>query len=566
MIADILKESARKHGPRLCLRSFSEGDFSTISYEQLDRLASSVAACIISRGIGETDRVCIVSENRPEWAVSYLGILRAGCVIVPLDSLSKPADIRYLVRRAQARMVFCSAKFVKDLEEIRDSGKAPPALVCFDKTEGLESLEELIAEGEEAIGKDGPSERRVPEDSDAVIIFTSGTTGASKGVVLSHRNICFDVEATVAAVPLDENDRFLSVLPLHHTFESTAGLLAPLSRGASVSYARSVRSKEILADLLACDATVLLLVPLMFEKMALGIKRAVARAPLQTRVVAELLLWVSAFLRRWLRIEAGSFLLKSLRRKSGMGSLRFAISGAAPLSHDVQAFFGTLGVPILEGYGLTETSPVAAVNRPGHLRPGSVGPPIPGVEMRIDNPDSQGLGEILVRGQNVMKGYLESPEMTSQVLSDGWLRTGDLGRIDADGYLYIGGRSKNVIVTQAGKKIFPEEVEAVLAGSPFIAEVVVMGVKSATSGREEVHALVYPDFEQLQVYAEEQGIKLDEERMEGIIRSEIGRLSARLPDYKRVRNFTLRSEEFPKTSTKKIKRHALLGPAESQNE
>jgi long-chain acyl-CoA synthetase len=176
----------------------------------------------------------------------------------------------------------------------------------------------------------------------------------------------------------------------------------------------------------------------------------------------------------------------------------------------------------------------------------------------VENPDGQGVGEIFVKGENVMRGYLESPEATADVLSEGWLHTGDLGRLDADGYLYICGRSKNVIVTQAGKKVFPEEVETVLAASPYVSEVMVVGAKSSTTGREEVHALIYPDFEQLELYAEEHGLQLAEEQIRDIVRSEIRRLCARLPDYKRVRNFTIRDEEFPKTSSKKIKRQALL--------
>jgi long-chain acyl-CoA synthetase len=183
------------------------------------------------------------------------------------------------------------------------------------------------------------------------------------------------------------------------------------------------------------------------------------------------------------------------------------------------------------------------------------------VEVRIENPDAQGIGEILVRGDNVMKGYLESPEETARVLSGGWLRTGDLGRLDEDRYLYICGRSKNVIVTQAGKKIFPEEVEAVLAGSPLFSEVMVVGAKNSVSGREEVHALIYPNFEQLQIRADQHGTELSEEQVKEIIRSEIHKVCVRLPDYKRVKNFTIRNEEFPKTSTKKIKRQALLGDA-----
>lgn len=565
LISDILRESAQKCKHRPCLRIFSEGRFSALTYEELDRLVDVLSASIIAQGTEPHQRICLVSENRPEWVICYLGTLRAGCTVVPLDSLSKPEDMRYLARHSHARLVFSSGKFAEDLEELRNSGKLKPEIVCFDKLQGSAKgfilFEDFLARGENALEEGGPSERRVPEDEEAVLIFTSGTTGAAKGVVLSHRNICFDVKAVLGSVPLKEDDRLLSVLPLHHTLESTAGLLAPLSRGASITYARSLRSKEILTDLRGCKATVFISVPLMYEKMAAGIERAIANSPVHRRLLARFLLWLSATAKKGLGVDASSLLLKSLRRKAGLDCLRIAVSGAAPLPVAVQGFFGNLGIPILEGYGLTEASPVISVNEPGRFRAGSVGRAISGVEVKIEDPDAQGIGEILVRGDNVMKGYLESPEETGRVLSDGWLRTGDLGRLDEDRYLYICGRSKNVIVTRAGKKIFPEEVEAVLAGSPFVSEVVVVGAKSSTSGREEVHALIHPDFEQLQIYAEEHGAELGEEQVKDIIRSEIRKLCARLPNYKRVKNFTIRNEEFPKTSTKKIKRQALLGDA-----
>jgi long-chain acyl-CoA synthetase len=565
LIADLLRESAQKYRYRPCLRVFRGGRFSALTYEELDRLVDFFSASIIAQGIEPHERICLVSENRPEWVIGYLGTLRAGCTVVPLDSLSRPEDMRYLARRSRVRLVFSSGKFAEDLAELRNSGKLRPGIVCFDKLEGSGKdfirFEDLLAKGENALKEGGPSERRVPEDEEAVLIFTSGTTGAAKGVVLSHRNICFDVKAVLGSVPLKEDDRLLSVLPLHHTLESTAGLLAPLSRGASITYARSLRSKEILADLRGCKATVFISVPLMYEKMAAGIERAIAQSPAHRKLLARFLLWLSESVRKRLGVGAASLLLKSLRKKSGLGFLRIAISGAAPLPGVVQEFYGNLGISILEGYGLTEASPVVTVNETGKLRAGSVGRPIPGVEVRIENPDAQGIGEILVRGDNVMRGYLESPEETARVLSGGWLRTGDLGRLDEDRYLYICGRSKNVIVTQAGKKIFPEEVEAVLAGSPFLSEVMVVGAKSSVSGREEVHALIYPNFEQLQIYAEQHGTELSEEQVKEIIRSEIRKLCARLPDYKRVKNFTIRNEEFPKTSTKKIKRQAPLGDA-----
>ncbi|UCF77662.1 MAG: AMP-binding protein [Candidatus Eiseniibacteriota bacterium] len=561
MIADILREAVQAHGARTALRIFSEGSFSSLSYGELDRRVDLLAASVIARGMERLERVCLVSENRPEWVLTYLGILRAGCTVVPLDSLSKPQDMRYLVRRSGARLLFTSGRFLNDLEELRQGEGPGVEIVALEGAEGFPGLKDLLSEGETLLKRGAPCERRVDEEDDAVLIFTSGTTGASKGVMLSHRNICSNVESVTRAIHLDENVRALSVLPLHHTFEVTAGLLAPMSKGACVTYARSLRSKELLADLLACRATLFVCVPLLYEKMAASMRRALSQAPFHRRTFAGLLLKLRALLKKVPGLDLGSGLLKPLRSKAGLGDLTLAISGAAPLSPTVQEFFGVLGIPILEGYGLTEASPVVSVNRVGALRCGSVGHPIPGVEVKIANPDAQGVGEVLVKGENVMKGYFDSPEETAKVLQEGFLRTGDLGRMDEDGYLYICGRLKSVIVTPAGKKIFPEEVEAVLGSSPLISEVVVVGKKGDSSGREEVHAIVYPDFEQLQLYAEANEIRLTGEETQNIIRSEIRKLCSRLPDYKRVRSLSIRNEEFPKTSTRKIKRQSLQDEA-----
>jgi len=557
LISDVLRQSAEKYRHRPCLKASSGKDLSSLSYGELDVLVDRLSAYILARGMGPLQRICIISENRPEWVIGYMSVLRAGCTVVPLDCLSKPEDIRHLVRLSKAGMLFCSGKFSEQVQGLcgRDGVGSGP--VCFDKVEGFTPLSGVLAAGERLIKEGAPCERRTSDDDPAVLIFTSGTTGASKGVVLSHRNISFDVSAVLGSIPLCQDDRALSVLPLHHTLESTAGLLAPLSRGASITYARSLRSKEILSDLLECRATVFISVPLMYEKMAAGIRREIAKSQIHKRLSVRLLLWLSATAKDKLNVNAGALLLRSIRRRAGLNHMRVAVSGAAPLRGEVQKFFSVLGVEILEGYGLTEAAPVVSVSELGRLRHGSVGRPIPGVDVRILNPDAQGIGEILVKGQNVMSGYLESPGSTEDVLCDGWLHTGDLGRLDEDGYLYVCGRSKNVIVTQAGKKIFPEEVEAVLAGSPVLREAMVTGKRNPISGREEVHAIIYPDYEWLQNYAEERSLRLGEEEIRNIIRAEIRRLCVRLPDYKRVRDFTIRQEEFPKTSTKKIKRQAI---------
>jgi long-chain acyl-CoA synthetase len=511
-------------------------------------------ACGLARlGVQPKDRVGVWGENRPEWAISYIGILTCGATVVPLDALLKGREIRHILEDSETKVVIVSGKFVPDILEVVDTVAGIGQVVSMDDDVTYDRVlkwSQIIEDGR-AHKQSFPK----PSLEDlAALIYTSGTTGKSKGVMLSQRNIMADVSSSYQVIHYDETDNFVSVLPLHHTFECTGGFLVPIYGGATITYARSLKSRDIIEDIKQTKATVMLGVPLLFEKMYQGVMRAIAKKPLVTRVLFRTSLGIVKSARALFKARIGGKVFHGLREKAGLSSLRLMVSGGAPLPPYIAEGFNELGFHLFQGYGLTETSPVLTVNpehRPIHA---SVGQAIPGVELKIIDPDENGIGEIAARGDVVMMGYYNNPQATNEVFRDGWLLTGDSGRIDEEGYLYITGRLKNVIVTPAGKNIYPEEVEEVLNQSPYILESLVFGETVRNGQGEDVHAVIVPDYEYFDGVAEERGKEFSSREIEETIRGEVVRLCKTCADYKRVKDFQIREEEFEKTSTKKIKR------------
>lgn len=518
-----------------------------LTYAGLARAIGKVALALREAGLSEGGRVALMSESRPLWGAAYLGVLAEGGVCVPIDPAAHMAEVKEILHHSGARIVLCS-------------GRTEPT--ARDALDELKRTIPLIRMGALGTGLDDARDAGLPKPQDpgreAVIIYTSGTTGRPKAVRLSHRNIVSNVRSMTEAIEVGEGDSFLSVLPLNHTFECTAGLLLPLSTGASVSYARSFRPRDLREALLTTRPTVMLGVPLLYEKILSGMHRAIRRAPVPQRVAGTLLLVVSDVARRAAGPKAARAVAGPLREKAGLDRVRYLISGAAALSPSVHRGFECLGVTMLQGYGLTEASPVVAVNPPHGPRAGTVGLPLPGVEIQIESPDQDGVGEILVRGQNVMLGYFGDDEATAEVMSDGWLKTGDLGLVGPDGHLRLAGRRKSVIVTSAGKNVYPEEVEETLLSSRFILEAVVVGRSPGQGRGEQPWAIIFPDREQIGTYLSSDPMELGPEQVQSVIKGEVKRLAEGMADHKRVRGFTLRDEEFPKTSTNKIKRYEFI--------
>lgn len=547
-IPEMLKMSANLFGDALALSAWKGNEFCSLTYAELENKVSLFTRGLKDSGITKNDRVGILSENRTEWGISYLGILSAGGIVVPLDPLLKCSEMEVLIRDSGMKGLVTSGKFLADLIEIKKKIPELEFLICMDekREDGIFSFSEILDKGRK-------NKSELPEaapDNTAVIIYTSGTTGKSKGVMLSHKNIMSDVWGTKKALALYPEDNFLSLLPLHHTFECTAGFLIPLSGGSRVTHARSLKSKEILEDIKNSGATIILGVPLLYEKLFTGLRKNIQKKSFLTRTFFNLSFNFVKTFKKLSGINLGKYVFRSLRDKAGLSSLRILICGAAPLPTMIPECFDLLGIKFLQGYGLTETSPVLTLNPYDKPKYSSIGIPIPGAEIKIVEQDKDGVGEILAKGDMVMKGYYNNPEETEKILKDGWLYTGDSGWKDKKGYFYIVGRKKNVIVSSAGKNIYPEEIENQLIQSPCILEALVLGKK--VGGAEEVEAVVVPNLEYIQQL---QGDKIpDEENLRLLMKQEIEKCCEGIADYKRVKHFQIRKEEFEKTSTRKIKR------------
>jgi long-chain acyl-CoA synthetase len=560
-LSELARRSASDFSDLPVMRRHTGDGYEEITYAEFADSVDAIARWLIDTGLNHGDRVALLGENRPEWGMVYLGVQAAGGVIVPVDSMMPASGIRHIIADSEARTLFCTEKFQKLVDEMSPIPTLE-TIICMDNSaKGTKSLREVFASGRES-SSELPSRDL---DDLAAIIYTSGTTGHSKGVMLTQRNLMSNVAAACRILPLGPEDTYLSVLPMHHTYECTSGFLLPIYCGCSITYARSLKSQELLEDMKNTNVTIMVAVPLLYEKMYEGITRKLKKAPTGTRLVVGLLLSLSRFGwsmgRRW-----GRVLLRSLREKAGMGSVIFFISGGGPLDPRVAEFFTLLGLKMLQGYGLTETSPLTHVNLPGRTRNETVGPPIVGVEHRIDDPNEEGIGEIVLRGPNIFKGYFKNEEATAEVLSeDGWFKTGDLGRIHPDEYLQITGRKKNMLVTAGGKNVYPEEVEHHLNRSPFIAESLVLGVSRDSGYGDEIAALISPDYEMIDLHFEEQKKKPDAEDVRLLIKKEISEAQKHLEDFKRVRRFRIMEEEFQKTSTRKIKRYLYKGEMLSVN-
>jgi len=553
-----LADYARQHyGEAPFLLRWTPSGWQGYSFARAARAMHAFAALLEREGVKPGDRVGLQSENRPEWGIAYLAVLELGAVVVPLDTLLREHEVGELLAACTASHCIVSGRQLEVVRRARAARAPGLRLVCLDPAEGLPSWEEPAAIAPEAPAREP---RAAPHDL-AVLLFTSGTTGQAKGVMLSHANLLHNVEAVARTFEFGPRDRLLSVLPLHHTFESTGGLLCPLRVGASVAYARGLKSNELREDLRSSGATIMLGVPLLYEKLLNAIHRGIADAPLPRRLLVRTLLGITRLLRWTTGARLGRPLLRALRERAGLGSLRMFVSGAAALPVEVFWGFIDLGWPVLEGYGLTECSPVVAANRPEHPAPGAVGWPLPGIEVRIDHAEPDGTGEILVRGPNVMLGYFGNPAATAEVVRDGWFCTGDLGHRTPDGRVKITGRLKNMIATAAGKKIYPEEIEVHLANCPYILEVVVTGGRDARSEREEVHAHVFPDIKSLEALARSSGSACDDPFVESTLRREVEARCQMLAPYKRVKRVIVRRQEFPKTTTGKIRRLDLAAEA-----
>ena len=559
----LFRETVALNAARAAMKTRRGDAGASISYEEFGRLVSHLGAGLIARGAAPADRVGLFADNGHEWGIVYAAVTSIGATIVPLDTQLKGVEIRRFLLHARAKFLFVSPGLFDDA--IADAARSGLQLVIIgDRSDvpGASALNDLVAEGATFAG-DGPGafeerSRGVKPDDVAAICYTSGTTGEPKGVVLSNRNLVSNVESCRRRVPFLETDTFLCLLPLYHTYATTCNLLAPLSAGATIFFGCSFKSRDIREDIKREGVTIICGVPLLFEKMATTIEKRIAERPAYERFLLRATAPAVAALGRATRRNVARALFRRKLAADGLASLRACISGAAALKDDVDRSLSMIGIPVLQGYGMTEASPVISVNPFGRARRGTVGPPLPGVEVRIAEPDDEGAGEILAKGPNVMAGYLDNPQATAEVLRDGWLHTGDIGKLGRDGYITFIGRRKSVIVTAGGKNVYADEIETLLSGCWCILESIVLPAKDR-KGNEQVAAIVVPDREAIAASSEPAG-NLSDEGVKALVTAEIKKICAELPEYKRIREVRIRNEELPKTSTRKVKRHLVTWP------
>ena len=558
-VIEMVENSCKIFADKVVMQMKEGGVYRKVTYRDFWDNINKVAKGLRHLFFLPKERAAVYSENSPEWGMAYLGISLSGGIIVPIDAQMKPDEILFILDHSKSKFIFTSSKLLDNVLEIFKKAKSLKKIICFDdveETKDVIKFDELLKKGEKVKFAFLP---KIKPNNILSILYTSGTTGVSKGVMLTQKNVISDVELSSQMLYFDENDTFLSVLPLHHSFECTAGFLTPLYKGATITYAESLKSSNILANIKETNVTVMLGVPLLFEKFYNGIKKSISEKSLPVRIAFNSMLFTVKLIRKLTGKKIGKQVFKSLREKAGLESIRFFISGGGPLRPDIAEDFDDLGLTILQGYGLTETSPVVSVSTLEHLNYYSVGLPLPEIEVKIDKPDENGIGEIIVKGDIVMKGYYKNKKETQKVLKNNWLYTGDMGYIDKDGFLYITGRKKNIIVTAGGKNVYPEEIEEKLNSSDFILESLVYGLATSERDRaEKIVALIVPDYEKIENHFKSLNINLTDEKLIELIKNEIKNVNDKLPIYKRISNFKIHPEEFVKTSTRKIKRYLYI--------
>lgn len=499
-------------------------------------------------------RIALISENRYEWAVSYMAAVNGIGIIVPLDKELPENEIENLLVRSKVNAVIfsgnCRGHVANIARRITFIDHYIDMDIDADNEEGMKSYSSLLKKGRLLLESGNNLYNNLPIDPEAmnILLFTSATTDKSKAVMLSHRNLCANLMAMSSMTYIDKSDIFLSVLPLHHTYENTCGFLCPLYRGAAIAYCEGLR--HIAKNMQEAKATIMLGVPLIFEAMYRRLWDQISKKPEIERKL-RLALKLSNFADK-LGIDLKRKLFAQIHNNFG-GKIRLFISGAAGIDPLVAKGFRELGILFIQGYGLTECSPIVALNRNVDFKDNAAGLPLPGLEVAIDEPGADGIGEIKVKGPSVMMGYFEDPQATDKVLKDGWFYTGDLGYMDKASFVYITGRKKNVIVTKNGKNIYPEEIETLLGRCAHIKESIVYGKDDEVYGDVVVSATIVPDMEKIQEDFPDK--TLTPEEIYDLIHKEVKEVNKTLVLYKYIKDFKLRDQEFAKTTSKKIKRY-----------
>ncbi len=554
-IADIkhmLETSAELYADNVAfMQKFHKDEpYKSITYREALETVDNLGTALIAHGLKDK-RIAVIGENCYQWATSYLAVIGGTGIVVPLDKELGASELKQLVQESEASAVMFTEKYAPVFKEIKASGETGlEKLVQLNgESDDAEVLtwSGLIAEGKTLVEQGDRSfiDAEIDPEAMSELLFTSGTTGIAKGVMLSHKNICFDLMIAPTILRVHPWDIFFSVLPIHHTYEGTAGFLMPLYKGAAIAYCEGL--KHIVKNLAEVSPTMFLGVPALFETLYKTIMKNVRKQGKEGLV--RKVMSVNKVTKK-VGLDLNKILLKDILKVFG-GRMRVLISGGAAIDPAILQFFNDLGFIAVQGYGLSECAPMGALNPDQHkyMRNASVGHVLPGMDVKIEDKDEDGIGEICLKGDNVMLGYYKKPEETAKVIRDGWFYTGDQGYIDDEKFIYITGRKKNVIIASNGKNVFPEELEYLLSKVPYVAESMVWGDEE--KGDIVIVAAIRPDMEEVEAAI---GKGCSDEAVKELLWGEVDKINAELPLFKKIRKIAVRHEEFEKNTSKKIKR------------
>ena len=560
-LKDMLDTSAVIYADRAAylVKEVLGGEYKPIYFSQVKNDVDSLGTKFIEMGL-KGKKIAVIGENSYQWALTYFATTNGTGVIVPLDRELPSKEIKNLLERAEVSAIVFSRKMEQVVKEALNGLIGIDFIINMSATkdeDGILSLNKLIGEGKELLDAGNREFVDVKIDREAMcsLLFTSGTMGLAKGVMLSHKNLSSNVYNMSKYVAIPDNYVGLSVLPMHHSYEMTCHILTGVYQGLTIAFCEGL--KYIAKNLVESKATVMLGVPLVFESMHKKIWKQAETNKKDKKmrgmisVSRKLKLYNQPTIRK---------IFKDVHAATG-GNVKLFIAGGAAISPKVIEDFEAMGFPMIQGYGMTECAPIIALNKDRYSKASSAGFPMPGTEVKIIGEDENGMGEIICRGDSVMLGYFGDDEETKKVLKRGWLHTGDYGYFDKEGFLYISGRKKNVIITKNGKNVFPEEVEYYLTGSPYIEEALVHGIDDEKSNDIIVKAEIYPDYEFI---LEEKG-PMTREETRAFVKMLIDDINEQMPIYKRVKRFSVRKTEFEKTTTRKIKRLAEGNLSEEEN-
>lgn len=554
-IKHMLTTSVELYGDNVAfMQRFEKNEpFKSITYNEAFDTVNSLGTALVNRGL-KGKRIAVIGENCYQWATSYLAVICGTGVVVPLDKELGAGELKQLCIEAEVSAVMFTEKYAETFKEMKGSGDTSIELLI--KLNGHKEFEDmltwsgLIAEGKSLMDGGDRSfvDAEIAYDEMSELLFTSGTTGIAKGVMLSHKNICFDLMIAPTILNVNTWDIFFSVLPIHHTYEGTCGFLMPLYKGAAIAYCEGL--KYIVKNLSEVRPTMFLGVPAIFEALYKTIWKNIKKQGKESAV--KKVMAINKFTKK-LGFDLNKKFLKDVYKVFG-GRLRVIISGGAAIDPAILQFFNDLGFIAVQGYGLSECAPMGALNPDQHkyMRNASVGHILPGMQVKIADKDEDGIGEICLKGDNVMLGYYKNPEETAKVIKDGWFYTGDQGYTDEEDFIYITGRKKNVIIASNGKNVFPEELEYLLSKSPYVAESMVWGADDE-KGDITIVASIRPDEEEVAEAIGEEKAE-DDEAIKELLWKEVDRINADLPLFKKIKKISVRREEFEKNTSKKIKR------------